>query len=188
MKRVARCHELVRLEGCHTAVAAGDVSSVVQILGTGALVDEQDSFGNTPLHRAAWQGDADMTGVLLRHGADVEARRSDGKTALDLVELQVKCWGANPPTGLSLENGGGDFSTVAGILREAQRNCMTEPGDLCFALNELSCSSIASKTTCASSADIDMVDRHLASKSTFASESDLLAEMQGHADDQAVSE
>lgn len=170
MKRVARCHELVALGGSHTAVAGGDVSRVVEILGTCVPVDEKDSFGNTPLHRAVWQGDADIVGVLLRHGADALVQRSDGKAALDLVELRVKCCGANPPDGLSSEYGDVDSNAISGLLREACKKSMTDPDDRFLLLNELSCSSLASKSTCAPSEDLDMEDKpswNLGSKSTY---------------------
>lgn len=41
----------------------------------------------TPLHAAARHWDAAMIELLLAHGADLHARRADGKTALTLAEL-----------------------------------------------------------------------------------------------------
>lgn len=46
-----------------------------------------DKSGETPLHAAARHWDADMIELLIAHGADVHARRRDGKNALTLAEL-----------------------------------------------------------------------------------------------------
>ena len=43
--------------------------------------------GETPLHAAARHWDAAMIELLVAHGADVHARRRDGKNALTLAEL-----------------------------------------------------------------------------------------------------
>jgi ankyrin repeat protein len=41
-----------------------------------------DQAGNTPLIRAAWEGDADKVEALLKTGADVNASNREGMTAL----------------------------------------------------------------------------------------------------------
>jgi ankyrin repeat protein len=46
-----------------------------------------DKSGETPLHAAARHWDAAMIELLVAHGADLHARRRDGKNALTLAEL-----------------------------------------------------------------------------------------------------
>ncbi len=46
-----------------------------------------DKSGETPLHAAARHWDDKMIELLIAHGADIHARRADGKTALTLAEL-----------------------------------------------------------------------------------------------------
>ena len=46
---------------------------------------EDPNYENTPLHDAALWGDSDEVESLLAGGADVDARRADGKTALHLA-------------------------------------------------------------------------------------------------------
>jgi hypothetical protein len=50
-------------------------------------VCDPDKPGETPLHLAARHWDAEVIDMLLAHGADIHARRRDGKTALTLAEL-----------------------------------------------------------------------------------------------------
>ena len=42
--------------------------------------------GYTPLHIAAFEGDAALINTLLAHGAAADARADDGKTALAIAE------------------------------------------------------------------------------------------------------
>lgn len=46
-----------------------------------------DQSGETPLHVAARHWDAAMIELLVAHGADIHARRKDGRTVLTLAEL-----------------------------------------------------------------------------------------------------
>ena len=68
------------------ALAAGPCDErdriVRMLLDAGADVNQPDAFGHTPLMWAISVGDAGMTAELLRAGADVNARRPDGTTAL----------------------------------------------------------------------------------------------------------
>jgi ankyrin repeat protein len=44
--------------------------------------------GHTPLHSAAFNGNAEIVGLLLAAGADPAAPNDDGKTPLDLAREQ----------------------------------------------------------------------------------------------------
>jgi hypothetical protein len=50
------------------------------LLTRGALVNVQSAGGMTPLHLAAEYGHKEIVALLLAHGADVNARNSDGQT------------------------------------------------------------------------------------------------------------
>ena len=68
------------------ALAAGQCDGRNQIvrmlLDAGADVNRPDAWGHTPLMWTISVGDEAMTSTLLRAGADVNARRPDGTTAL----------------------------------------------------------------------------------------------------------
>lgn len=53
-------------------------------------------FGDAPLHIAAQRWDVDMAELLVSHGADVNKRRTDGRTAHTLAELhgnrEIAAW------------------------------------------------------------------------------------------------
>lgn len=60
-----------------------DADDVVEILGSGASLSQQDEAGRTPLHIAAqYAHSAEAVSVLLRNGADIEARDLHGWTPL----------------------------------------------------------------------------------------------------------
>jgi ankyrin repeat protein len=53
-----------------TAVLLRDQAGAAEALQAGMAPDRADSTGMTPLMLAAMQGDAAMTALLLKHGAD----------------------------------------------------------------------------------------------------------------------
>ena len=60
------------------AAKRGDVGEVTAVVREHArLVNERDEMGATALHHAAFGGHCDVAEVLVKHGADVNAR--DGK-------------------------------------------------------------------------------------------------------------
>jgi ankyrin repeat protein len=67
----------------HSAAYRGDVADISEILEKNPwLIDTLDRAGLTPLHYAANGGHIDAVNVLLARGADVEAERIGGFTAL----------------------------------------------------------------------------------------------------------
>jgi len=71
----------------HAALAGrGGVRIVSRLLAAGADVNARAGGGYTPLHIAAFEGDAALLNTLLAHGAEAETRADDGRTALAIAE------------------------------------------------------------------------------------------------------
>ena len=62
--------------GLHHAATKGNITAVKFILDNSAAnfskIDLRDKLGNTPLHKAALEGKANIADYLLRHGADIK--------------------------------------------------------------------------------------------------------------------
>lgn len=65
-----------------TAIAAGDVERIPELIDAGADVNATRADGWTPLMAAAGQGHPDIVRELLATGADPRARTLDGWTPL----------------------------------------------------------------------------------------------------------
>jgi len=57
------------------------------LLGHGAAVDAADNNQNTALHYAAGYGQDEGVALLLQHNANKEIKNLDGKTALEVAQL-----------------------------------------------------------------------------------------------------
>jgi Ankyrin repeats (3 copies) len=65
---------------------------IILLLADGAKTDMADSNSQTCLHTAAYHEDnADLVGLLLEHGAPLQAETDDGKTALSLAQERGNC-------------------------------------------------------------------------------------------------
>ncbi len=72
-----------------SAVERGDTVLLHQLLSSyPQLLRITDAFGDTPLHRAAANGDPAVARLLLALGADLEARNMQNVTPLFLAVLQ----------------------------------------------------------------------------------------------------
>ena len=83
-KRAARAKERGAL---HAAVAYGDLVDARELIENGAEVNQtkSDDDATTPLHAAAAKGNIEMVRLLLKHGADGEAKDDDEHTALHIA-------------------------------------------------------------------------------------------------------
>ena len=164
MRRVRPISDLSAMDGLHSAVACGNLSTLAELLKSGASANCQDSYGTTPLHRAAWQCDAVAVSLLLANGADAKAVRVDGTTPLDLVELrQGKCLAQ--PKGLSDEIFKGECEEVIEILRVGQDNNGLDFSMIPHVLKEF----LASKSMFDADANGELNQLSLSSMSTRAS-------------------
>jgi ankyrin repeat protein len=79
-----------RVQPLHSAVANRDAARALALaellLRHGAEVNAQQEGGYTPLHEAAFHGDADLARLLLAHGANAALANADGQTPADLAE------------------------------------------------------------------------------------------------------
>ena len=60
-----------------TAVGAGDLNKIKELLGKGASVDLKDMYGWTALLHAARDGHTNIVKLLLHHGAQVDLNHPD---------------------------------------------------------------------------------------------------------------
>lgn len=61
---------------------------LLQEAGKCNLENDRDLEGRSPLHIAAWQGNASMVELLIRHGADVNAVDREQRTPLQSAAWQ----------------------------------------------------------------------------------------------------
>src|SRR5262249_51998844 len=81
-------HQFVKVTPLHSAVAsegAESLQTVEVLLAGGAPVNAGAEGGGTPLHSAAFNGNAAIVEALVAHGADWDATKDDGKTPRDLA-------------------------------------------------------------------------------------------------------
>jgi len=76
-------------EAMLTAIAKGDRTTLHHLLAMNANVNFIQN-GTTPLHVATEKGYPDIVRILIRHGADINAKNSQGQTALDSALTRKK--------------------------------------------------------------------------------------------------
>jgi ankyrin repeat protein len=85
----APARNAMQVRPIHSAAAQRDAAVALdltrRLLAAGASPNVRQQGGFTPLHEAAIRGHAEMLTLLLEHGAELDARTDDGKTALDLA-------------------------------------------------------------------------------------------------------
>ena len=60
---------------------SGDYAGIQEHLEQGFPPDVIDTYGNTPIYRAAYNGHREAVELLLKHGADALIRNDKGLTA-----------------------------------------------------------------------------------------------------------
>ncbi|KGN59517.1 uncharacterized protein LOC101209264 [Cucumis sativus] len=88
----------------HAAARNGDLSSVISILASNpSSVNSRDKHSRTPLHLAAWSGQAEVINYLCKNKADVGAAAMDDMAAihfasqkghLEVVRTLISCGGS----------------------------------------------------------------------------------------------
>jgi len=84
-----------------SAIKARNIKKV-QTMARKGEVNKKDDSGRTPLMLAAEQGDLTVVKVLLKEGADIDARDNDGCTVITRLESILNRSGANLQT--TIEN------------------------------------------------------------------------------------
>ncbi|ELU16659.1 hypothetical protein CAPTEDRAFT_124313, partial [Capitella teleta] len=76
-------------QGASVMHYAARTNMIKLLLGefTMELVNEEDKFGSTPLHYAAFANNTDATKLLLGEGCDKDKKDCRGRTACELAEL-----------------------------------------------------------------------------------------------------
>ena len=93
------------------AAGQGNTAAVRLMLEAGWPTDGRGDAGGTPLHWAAWMGNAEMTRDLVRHGAALEAR-GDRYNMTPLgwaLHGSLNCWRKEQ----------GDYAATVAVLRNA---------------------------------------------------------------------
>jgi hypothetical protein len=67
------------------AASHGHLDTCRLLIDKGALIEEKDRHGLTPLHCAAQEGCIEIVRLLCDRGANIEARDNDGRTPLHLA-------------------------------------------------------------------------------------------------------
>ena len=75
----------------------GNVAVLEYLLDSGANIDDTDSFGDTPLHHAAFDGHRRIVEFLLSKGADPTIRNLNGATPLAVAITKEEHYGATEP-------------------------------------------------------------------------------------------
>jgi len=76
-------------EGLREAVKAGDVSAVKDLLARGLSANYVDKQGMSLLHLAAMFNFTEITFILMDAGANVQAKNSQGETAVDCAQTTL---------------------------------------------------------------------------------------------------
>ncbi len=72
------------------AISRDDLNEVIEAVAMGALINANDRFGHSPIHYAAYRGNAYVVDYLLRNGGDPNARGNHQSTP-----LHSAAWGKN---------------------------------------------------------------------------------------------
>jgi hypothetical protein len=74
--------DLLRMCSNTETMVATDTADAVSLIDQGADLHVKTNDGDTPLHKACYNGHAEVVKALLKKGADVHAKANDGYTPL----------------------------------------------------------------------------------------------------------
>jgi hypothetical protein len=78
------------MDTLHAAARNGDVAALTHAVASGADVNSKDKLKRTPLHMAAWAGQAASVQLLLSSGAVVASEATDGVTGATLPAVPLR--------------------------------------------------------------------------------------------------
>ena len=130
-------------DGLYLAIARDDFNALALEVSNGALLNANDRFGHTPIHYAAFKGNARFVDYLLRNGGNPNARGRH-----DSTPLHSAAWGRN--------------MAVAEVLLEdgADVNAVTDEGETPAMTAALRGEQDLLETLFALSADPQVIDQH----------------------------
>jgi hypothetical protein len=76
-------------EQAREAIKGGDVPGTISLLKAGANANYKDRTGNTLLHLAAMFNRLDLVTLLVRNGADINAKNPTGETPIDVAPASL---------------------------------------------------------------------------------------------------
>ena len=76
----------------HYACARGHLTVAQYLIANGAIIDSLSPGNTTPLMMAVQSGNEALVKLLLDKGADIQARNSQGLTAIDIALIYEKPW------------------------------------------------------------------------------------------------
>ena len=79
--------EVAAYKGLHAAAHAGDLVRLEKLLASGAVVDERDGYGRTPLHVATFARQRGVVAALARAGARLDALENDRYDAVTIAAV-----------------------------------------------------------------------------------------------------
>lgn len=125
-----------------TAIRIGTIEDVKTLLSQGANINEQNDYGNAPLHVAVLTGNISMVKVLLDAGADVTLSNKDNRWPIDIARKELQQEHRWPPFGTPIEY----QAIIDALKRKRQEQCPPSFFELFFKLLPKRCiSQIANK-------------------------------------------
>jgi ankyrin repeat protein len=129
------------LEPLHRGMALGhqldydDLPGLRRLLELGADPNGPTPFGNWPLHQAVWRGrDRPFFDLLIRHGADLERRNKEGRTAYAMAarvhRKDIMEWLASAGASTALEPADAFIAACAAGDRAAAGRLLEQHPDL----------------------------------------------------------
>jgi ankyrin repeat protein len=94
-------------DGLYLAIARDDFDALALEISNGALLNANDRFGHTPLHYAAFKGNARFVDYLLRNGGNPNTRGRH-----DSTPLHSAAWGRNMAVAEVLLEDGADVNAA----------------------------------------------------------------------------